>query len=114
MKIFCLLNHYITYRNIGHITDFISSKCNKKYLIKIGKTRKQFSTKKHSNIFIILKKHKNYTGEQMPTKKELEKRREKRKQEETEKTLKPMTDELKKDTEIIKKEKEPNKKKKHK
>jgi len=59
-------------------------------------------------------KHKNYTGEQMPTKKELEKRRDKRKQEEAEKNPKPKVDETKKDTEVIKKQPEANKTKKHK
>jgi hypothetical protein len=50
----------------------------------------------------------------MPTKKELEKRRDKRKQEEAEKNPKPKVDETKKDTEIIKKQPEANKTKKHK
>ena len=50
----------------------------------------------------------------MPTKKELEKRRDKRKLEEAEKNPKPKADEIKKDTEIIKKQPEANKTKKHK
>ena len=51
----------------------------------------------------------------MPTKKELEKIRDKRKQEEEEdKAPKPKSDETKKDTEIIKKQPEANKTKKHK
>jgi hypothetical protein len=50
----------------------------------------------------------------MPTKKELEKRREKRKQDEAEKTPKSITNETNKDTEIIKKQTESNKAKKHK
>jgi hypothetical protein len=56
----------------------------------------------------------NNTGEQMPTKKELEKRREKRKHEEEEKNPKTKADEPKKDTEIVKKQTEANKTKKHK
>jgi hypothetical protein len=50
----------------------------------------------------------------MPTKKELEKRRDKRKQEEAEKAPKPKVEEAKKDTEIIKKQTESTKTKKHK
>jgi len=50
----------------------------------------------------------------MPTKKELEKRRDKRKQEEADKAPKPKTEEAKKDTEIIKKQAESTKTKKHK
>jgi len=50
----------------------------------------------------------------MPTKKELEKRRDKRKLEEAEKAPKPKEEEAKKDTEIIKKQTESNKAKKHK
>jgi hypothetical protein len=49
----------------------------------------------------------------MPTKKELEKRRDKRKQEEAEKAPKPKADETKKDIELIKKQPEANKTKKH-
>ena len=60
------------------------------------------------------KKNKIFTGEQMPTKKELEKRRDKRKLEEAEKNPKPKADEIKKDTEILKKQPEANKTKKHK
>jgi len=84
------------------------------WLIKIHtlynwKNTKQFSTFRNSKISI------NYTGEQMPTKKELEKRRDKRKQEEAEKAPKPKEEEAaKKDTEIIKKQTESNKAKKHK
>jgi hypothetical protein len=50
----------------------------------------------------------------MPTKKELEKRREKRKQEEAEKAPKAKIDEAKNETESIKKQAELNKTKKHK
>jgi len=50
----------------------------------------------------------------MPTKKELEKRRDKRKQEEAEKAPKPKPEDAKKETEVIKKQPEANKSKKHK
>jgi hypothetical protein len=50
----------------------------------------------------------------MPTKKELEKRRDKRKQEEAEKAPKPKVEEAKKDTEIMKKQTESSKTKKNK